>query len=124
MKKSEITIQDMKYIDFNDGNIPVGKRKQAYVKWAISKGVDITLAKRQANKKFGFEKKPGIFAIVKDYSGRMAQMSFTGSEEIFAGYDLRKYEKSKWAELWDDAEILELKKQASKKGWDVINVDL
>lgn len=31
----------MKYINFNDETIPIGKRKQAYVKWAVSKGTDI-----------------------------------------------------------------------------------
>jgi hypothetical protein len=99
----------MKYIDFNDDKLPIGKRKQAYIKWAISKGTDILIAKKQANKKFGFEKKPGIFAIVQDWSGRLEQRSFTGNEEIFAEYDLRKYEKSNWAEIWDDEEIKKVK---------------
>jgi len=114
----------MKYIDFNDKSLPIGKRKQAYVKFAVSKGTDIASAKRQANKKFGFEKKPGIFAIVKDWGGRIEQRSFTGSQEIFAGYDLRKYEKSNWAEIWDEDEILKVKKEAKEKGWDVIEVSL
>jgi len=114
----------MKYINFNDETLPIGKRKQAYIKWAVSKGTDINSAKRQANKKFGFEKKPGIFAIVKDWSGRMEQRSFTGSQEIFAGYDLRKYEKSNWAEIRDEDEILKIKKEAKEKGWDVIEVSL
>jgi hypothetical protein len=100
----------MKYIDFNDENLPIGKRKQAYIKFVVSKGTDIISAKRQANKKFGFEKKPGIFAIVKDWSERMEQRSFTGSQEIFAGYDLRKYKKSNWAEIWEEDEILKVKK--------------
>jgi hypothetical protein len=114
----------MKYINFNNKSLPIGKRKQAYIKWAISKGTDLINAKKQANKKFGFEKKPGIFAIVKDWSGRMEQKSFTGIKEIFAGYDLRKYEKSNWAEIWDDNEILKIKNEAKEKGWDVINVSL
>ena len=114
----------MKYIDFNDESLPIGKRKQAYIKFAVSKGTDIVSAKRQANKKFGFEKKPGIFAIVKDWSGRIEQRSFTGSQEIFAGYDLRKYEKAKWEEIWDENEILKVKKEAKEKGWDVIEVSL
>ena len=42
----------MKYIDFNDESLPIGKRKQAYIKFAVSKGTDIVSAKRQANKKF------------------------------------------------------------------------
>lgn len=114
----------MEYIDFNDESLPIGKRKQAYIKFAVSKGTDIVSAKRQANKKFGFKKKLGIFAIVKDWSGRIEQRSFTGSQEIFAVYDLRKYEKSNWAEIWDEDEILKVKKEAKEKGWDVIEVSL
>ena len=114
----------MEFINFNDDSLPIGKRKQAYVKWAVSKGTDIVSAKKQANKKFGFEKKPGIFAIVKDWNGRIEQRSFTGSEEIFAGYDLRKYKKSKWAEIWDKDEIKKIKKEAKEEGWDVIEVSL
>jgi len=113
----------MKYIDFNDESLPIGKRKQAYIKFVVSKGTDIISAKRQANKKFGFEKKPGIFAIVKDWSGRMEQRSFTISS-IFDGYDLRKYKKSNWAEIWEEDEILKVKKEASQNGWDVIEVSL
>ncbi len=110
-------------MDFNDKSIPIGKRKQAYVKWAVSKGTDIIKAKRQANKKFGFEKKTGIFAIVKDWGERMNQKSFT-IDEIFTGYDLRKYENSKWREIWDEKEILKVKEHAKKIGWDVIIVNL
>lgn len=43
----------MKYIDFNDESIPVGKRKVAFVKWAMSKGTEKIEAQRIANKKFG-----------------------------------------------------------------------
>ena len=108
----------MKYIDFNDESIPIGKRKQAYVKWVVSKGTDIFSAKRQANKKFGFEEKAGLLAIVKDW-GRMHQTSFTGEREIFWGYDLRKYKKTKWVEMYDEDEILKIKKEFRAKGWDV-----
>lgn len=113
----------MKYIDFNDESISIGKRKQAYVKWAVSKGTNIFSAKRQANKKFGFEKKAGLLAIVKDW-GRMHQRSFTGDKEIFRGYDLRKYEKIKWVEMYEEDEILKIKKEFRAKGWDVIVVQL
>ena len=98
----------MKYIDFNDESLPIGKRKQAYVKFAVSKGTDIVLAKRQANKKFGFEQKAGILAIARD-SGRRGQRSFTGlKNEAFLNYDLRKYKESiavweeDYVELTDD----------------------
>jgi len=112
----------MKYIDFNDKSLPIGKRKQAYIKFAVSKGTDIIIAKRQANKKFGFEKKPGIFAIVTDY-GRMCQNSFR-IEEIFDGIDLRKYESADWSLVEDEEKTLKLKKEFKEKGWDVINVSL
>ena len=44
----------MSYIDFNDASVPIGKRKQAYVKYAVSKGTTLIAAQRQANKKFGY----------------------------------------------------------------------
>jgi hypothetical protein len=112
----------MKYIDFNDSSLPIGKRKQAYIKFAVSKGTDILIAKRQANKKFGFEKKLGIFAIVTDY-GRMSQNSFR-IQEIFDGIDLRKYESADWSLVEDEEKTLKLKKEFKEKGWDVINVSL
>ena len=43
----------MKFVDFNDTSIPIGQRKVAYVKWAVSKGTDLIRAKKQANRKFG-----------------------------------------------------------------------
>lgn len=52
------------YIDFNDERIPIGKRKVAYVKWAISKGTDKITAMKQANKKFGFERKGKYLALI------------------------------------------------------------
>jgi hypothetical protein len=54
----------------------------------------------------------------------MGQRSFTGFREIFAGYDLRKYEKAKWAEIWEEDEILKVKKEFKEKGWEVIEVSL
>lgn len=47
----------MEYVDFNNPKIPIGKRKQAYVRWAVSQGTPLWKAKRLANKKFGFERK-------------------------------------------------------------------
>ncbi len=47
----------MKYINFDDERIPIGKRKVAYIKWATSKGTPLEKAKQWANKKFGFERK-------------------------------------------------------------------
>ncbi len=51
------------FVDFKDPNVPVGKRKQAYVKWAVSKGTSLELAKKQANKKFGQRHYGKIFVI-------------------------------------------------------------
>jgi len=112
----------MKYIDFNDKTLPIGKRKQAYVRWAISKGTDLIVAKRQANEKFGFEQKEGIFAIVEDH-GRMEQRSFR-QDEIFDGHDLRKYKHWKYGVNLNDDEIEKIKVRAKEKGWDVIFVTL
>lgn len=114
----------MKYINFNDDKIPLGKRKQAYVKWAISKGTNPIEAKRQANNKFGFDKKEGIFSFVIDH-GRMGQASFTGDYEIFNGRDLRKYKKNKWMHMPnDDNRVYEIRRKYEKMGWDVIISEL
>jgi hypothetical protein len=112
-----------KFVDFNDEKLPIGKRKQAYVKWAVNKGTSIESAKRQANKKFGFEMKEGLFAIVRDWSGRMQQRSFCESQ-IFDEYDIRKYKQAKWLEVWDDDEIEKHTKAYKAKGWDVVIVNL
>ena len=47
----------MEKVDFNDPRIPIGKRKQAYVRYAIANGTPKIKALRQANEKFGFERK-------------------------------------------------------------------
>ena len=112
-----------KYVNFNDKSVPIGKRKQAYIKWAVSKGTELTTAKKQANTKFGFERKDGVFAIVRDY-GRMNQYSFSGEMEIFQSVDLRKYKKFAWSLEYDEAKRSELKAKYEKMGWMVIFVDL
>lgn len=50
----------MKFVDFNDESLPLGKRKVAYVKWAVSKGTTLIVAQRQANKKFGYSETSNI----------------------------------------------------------------
>ena len=123
-----------KFIDFNDSKIPIGKRKVAYVKWAISKGTDKIEAMRQANNKFGFEQKPGIVAIVRDF-GRMCQASFGGADEIFDNYDLRRYKQSKIiyrdqvekllpGGKIDSSEIERMIDIYKSKGWKIVYVDL
>lgn len=47
----------MKFVDFNDERIPIGKRKVAYVKYAMAHGTTEKAARMQANRKFGFERK-------------------------------------------------------------------
>lgn len=69
-------------------------------------------------------KKPGIIALVTDYSGRMEQRSFTGSEEIFFGIDLRKYQTHTYVEVISDEQVSDIKNKAAKKGWDVIEVGI
>ena len=54
----------MAFIDFNDETIPVGKRKVAYVKYAMRNGTSEMIARRQANKKFGFEIKENYLLII------------------------------------------------------------
>lgn len=112
----------MKEINFNDNKIPIGKRKQAYVKWAVSKGTDIIKAKKQANKKFGFEKKEGIILIVEDY-GRMHQNSFNISQ-IWWDIDLRKYKNHKHIVSHDKEEWDRIKKKAKEINWDVKHISL
>lgn len=54
----------MAFIDFNDETIPIGKRKVAYVKYAMRNGTSEIAARRQANKKFGFEVKDNYLLII------------------------------------------------------------
>ena len=43
----------MSYIDFNDDSIPIGKRKQAFVKWLMQRqGLSLDEAKLAAHRKF------------------------------------------------------------------------
>jgi hypothetical protein len=112
-----------KFVDFNDEKLSIGKRKQAYVKWAVSKGTSIQSAKRQANKKFGFEMKEGLLALVFDMHHRMQQRSFDESE-IFDGYNLRKYKQAKWVKLYDEDQIEKHTKEYKAKGWDVVILHL
>jgi hypothetical protein len=114
----------MKYVNFNDKSLPIGKRKQAYVKWAVSQGTELKDAQRQANRKFGFEQKEGIFAIVEDFGGRSEQRSFTGAAEIFQMYDLRKFKRYDYAIMHDPKQQNAIKKQFEEKGWDVVFVSI
>lgn len=48
-------MKSTKYIDFNDEKLSLGKRKVAFVKWAMMKGTEKIKAQKIANKKFGWE---------------------------------------------------------------------
>jgi len=108
----------MAFIDFNDEKQPIGKRKQSYVRWAVSKGTSPIQAKKQANAKFGFAKKEGIFGIVIDY-GRLDQRTWGGTSEVFQSFDLRKYKQHKWCVENDKAKHLNIRKKYESMGWDV-----
>lgn len=41
-----------KFVDFNDPSIPIGKRKQAYVRYAVSHGTPLEVAKFLCGRKF------------------------------------------------------------------------
>lgn len=108
------------YIDFNDDTIPIGKRKQAYVKWAVSKGTSLKKAKIQANKKFGFKKTDKKLLIICVDYGRFQQKSFKKSE-IYEGYNLKKYSEHNYVVYDFDKHgtINELKSKAEMLGWSV-----
>lgn len=112
----------MAYINFNDESQPIGKRKQAYVKWAVSKGTSLIDAQRQANKKFGFEKKGKVVAIVYD----MFCPHYV--EDIFdCYYDIRKLKEYKvfYAErngniLLTEDEVNDIKTRYKANGWKIL----
>lgn len=66
-------------VDWNNDKIPLGKRKQAYVRYLISKGIDIEIAKRSANKKFGFERKGKYLVLLgnADFMDKPSNWGFT-----------------------------------------------
>lgn len=107
-----------KYIDFNDNKISIGKRKQAYVKWAISKGTDEIIAKRQANIKFKFEQKEGILAVVTDMGGMFERYQWD-EKECYGNTDLRKYKHYKWIKS-NDVNRENIINNIKNKGWDII----
>lgn len=82
------------FIDFNDGRIPIGKRKVAYIRWAISKGTPKIKALKQANKKFGFERKGRIVVFMHDADC----MDYASMRDVpwdrACGLDARKWESA------------------------------
>ena len=64
----------MAFIDFNDETIPIGKRKVAYVKYAMRNGTSEIAARRQANKKFGCKYAPQW--LIKDKQYKVDKATF------------------------------------------------
>ena len=67
----------MKFVDFYDETIPVGKRKVAYVKYAMMHGTPKKKAMQQANKKFGFGRR-GTYLVFIINADSMDLPSFSG----------------------------------------------
>jgi hypothetical protein len=83
----------MKYVDFNDSNLPIGKRKVAYVKWAISKGTDRLSAMSQANRKFGFEQKGKKVVVVHSFGGESRFVHYSKKDILLElGVNPEKFE--------------------------------
>ena len=120
------------FINFNDESIPIGKRKQAYARWAISKGTPEIQAKRQANDKFEFEKKEKVFFVISD-NGRVHQNSFNGvTDELWQNHiNVEKYKDWGYVIIEDglykgedsiernEKEIKKLINQKEKQGYKV-----
>ena len=84
----------MEYIDFNDEKIPIGKRKMAYVKWAMSKGTTEKKARMQANKKFGFERKGKVLVYMHDADCMDCASMRSVPWDRACGIDARKLESA------------------------------
>lgn len=104
--------KNKKYIDFNDDNIPIGKRKVEFVKWAMKKGTSLIDAQRIANSKFGFEKKEGIYIEI-----------MTGDPGVDVGYEIDTWISKKY-KCWqidyfqDKEKTDKIKKWCKKNGWE------
>ena len=82
----------MGFIDFNDERIPIGKRKVAYVKYAMAHGTSEKSARAQANRKFGFERK-GKYLVLLGNADVMDRRDFRNfTWERASGIDCRKAE--------------------------------
>jgi predicted RNA-binding Zn-ribbon protein involved in translation (DUF1610 family) len=69
----KINTNKMDFINWNDEKISLGKRKVAFVKWAMKQGTPKINAQRIANKKFGWEFRCpscGKKSILKDSNTR------------------------------------------------------
>lgn len=109
-----------KYINFNDESIPLGKRKQAYIRWAVyKKGKSMDEAKILANRKFGFEKKKGLLLLCYFYH--------KSNSPHFESWDLRKYQKHKSIDVFslaanpNEAEniAISISEKYKNMGWDI-----
>lgn len=110
----------MEYINFNDEKLPIDKRKEAYIKWAVSKGTKLIEAQRQANKKFVFEKKEGVLFMLYRDPEWMEDWYFY--KWVYGDVDISSYKDHEFVYIkymYDD-EVEELIKEYEQKGWDII----
>ena len=84
----------MKFVDFNDESIPVGKRKVAYVKYAMSHGTSEKAARIQANRKFGFERKGKwvVFLHNARFMDKPSSIKYGVTWEQASGVDCKRAE--------------------------------
>ena len=112
-----------KFIDFNDDSIPIGVRKVAYVKYAMSKGTSEINAKKQANKKFGFDtvgKRLLVIIVAGEYKWSRSDVLDNIKQQ---GTDARKYESIRHIEMevgeFQKKDVTQIKKERARNGEDV-----
>lgn len=114
----------MAFVDFNDETIPVGKRKVAYVKYAMRNGTSEMIARRQANKKFGFEIKENyLLIIIVAGSFSWSRYDVVTHIKDSDGVNHMKYSNIRHIEIsvgeYQQLGRKELKKKHAQKGEDV-----
>lgn len=68
-----------KRVNWDDERIPLGKRKNIYIRYLLSKGWELINAQKAANKKFGFERKGKYLVLLgnADYMDRPSMWNYT-----------------------------------------------
>lgn len=71
-----------KRVNWDDERIPVGKRKNTYIRYLLSQGWELINAQKAANKKFGFERKGKYLVLLgnADYMDRPSMWNYTWEE--------------------------------------------
>jgi len=81
-----------KVVNWDDERIPLGKRKNTYIRYLLSQGIPLINAQKSANKKFGFERK-GKYLVLLGNAYYMDYPSFKGfSWEDASGIDCKRAE--------------------------------